>query len=62
MPIAHVRRAHPERIIEAAVRRMMPRTRLGRQMMRKLKVYPGPGHPHEAQVPREWEVEEAQAR
>jgi large subunit ribosomal protein L13 len=44
---------HPERIIEAAVRRMVPRNRLGRQQMDKLKVYAGPQHPHQAQQPKE---------
>lgn len=41
----------PERLIEDAVRRMLPRSPLGRQMMRKLRVYPGAEHPHEAQKP-----------
>jgi large subunit ribosomal protein L13 len=41
----------PERVIRLAVRGMLPRHRLGRQLLRKLKVYPGPVHPHEAQVP-----------
>ncbi len=44
---------HPERIIIAAVRRMVPRNRLGRLQMSKLKVYAGPEHPHQAQQPRE---------
>jgi large subunit ribosomal protein L13 len=42
---------HPERIVEDAVRRMLPKSRLGRQMLSKLKVYPGPDHPHQAQQP-----------
>lgn len=42
---------HPERILEAAVRRMVPRNRLGRQQMTKLKIYAGPQHPHQAQQP-----------
>ncbi len=46
-----LRRKHPERIIEEAVRRMLPKTRLGRAMFRKLKVYAGPEHPHQAQQP-----------
>lgn len=41
----------PEAILEAAVRRMVPRNRLGRQQMTKLKIYAGPGHPHQAQQP-----------
>jgi large subunit ribosomal protein L13 len=40
----------PERVIEQAVWGMIPKTRLGRQQMRHLKVYRGPNHPHEAQV------------
>ncbi len=41
----------PEAVIERAVRGMLPKNRLGRQMLRKLKVYPGPDHPHHAQKP-----------
>jgi large subunit ribosomal protein L13 len=41
----------PERVIEKAVRGMMPKNRLGRQMFKKLKVYAGPNHPHQAQQP-----------
>ena len=41
----------PERILETAVRRMVPRNRLGRKQMEKLKVYAGPQHPHQAQNP-----------
>ncbi len=44
-------RENPERIIEAAVRGMVPKTKLGRQMLTKLRVYGGPEHPHEAQQP-----------
>jgi large subunit ribosomal protein L13 len=46
-----VRGAHPERLVEEAVRGMLPKTRLGRAMLRKLKVYAGPRHPHQAQKP-----------
>jgi large subunit ribosomal protein L13 len=42
---------HPTRVIEHAVRGMLPKNRLGRQMLKKLKVYAGPDHPHEAQQP-----------
>ncbi|HCC33830.1 MAG TPA: 50S ribosomal protein L13 [Clostridiales bacterium] len=42
---------HPDRVIELAVRGMLPHNRLGRAMARKLKVYRGPVHPHEAQKP-----------
>jgi large subunit ribosomal protein L13 len=40
---------HPERVVEKAVRGMLPHNRLGDQVYRKLKVYAGPDHPHEAQ-------------
>ena len=46
-----VMKKHPERIIEHAVRGMIPRNRLGRAVFRKLKVYAGAEHPHEAQKP-----------
>jgi large subunit ribosomal protein L13 len=42
---------HPERIIEQAVRRMLPKTKLGRDMFRRLKVYSGSTHPHSNQKP-----------
>lgn len=41
----------PEAVMERAVRGMLPKNRLGRKMLRKLKVYAGPEHPHEAQQP-----------
>ena len=43
---------HPERVIEKAVKGMLPRNPLGRAAFRKLKVYAGPDHPHSAQQPR----------
>ena len=46
----------PTEILRRAVRGMMPRTRLGRQQLRKLKIYAGPEHPHEAQNPQPYEV------
>jgi len=46
-----VRRKHPERLVEDAVRGMLPKTKLGRAMFTKLKVYVGDKHPHEAQKP-----------
>jgi large subunit ribosomal protein L13 len=42
----------PEEVIRLAVRGMLPRNRLARQQLRKLKVYAGPDHPHEAQQPK----------
>lgn len=53
--ITTVMEKHPERVLERAVRGMVPRTRLGRAMMKKLKVYAGAEHPHEAQQPVAWE-------
>lgn len=46
----------PERVIEAAVRGMLPHSPLGRKMFRKLKVYAGPDHPHAAQKPEPLEI------
>ena len=47
---------HPERVLEAAVRGMLPKNRLGRKMMRKLKVYAGNSHRHQAQQPKVLEL------
>ncbi len=49
--VATMRETHPERIIEKAVKGMLPRNPLGRSMYRKLKVYAGAEHPHAAQQP-----------
>jgi len=51
VPATTVLRQHPERLVEFAVRGMLPKGPLGRQMARKLKVYAGPSHPHAAQQP-----------
>jgi large subunit ribosomal protein L13 len=47
---------HPERVIEAAVRGMLPKNRLGRRMIKKMKVYASPTHPHQAQQPKPLEL------
>ena len=47
---------HPDRIVREAVKRMVPRNRLGRQQMTKLKIYAGPDHPHQAQQPQEFKL------
>jgi large subunit ribosomal protein L13 len=47
----------PEEVIRLAVRGMLPRNRLGRAQLRKLKVYAGPDHPHAAQKPEPMEIE-----
>ena len=49
--VAQVREKHPERLIEHAVKGMIPKNRLGRRLITKLKVYRGPNHPHQAQNP-----------
>ena len=49
---------HPERVIEHAVKGMLPKNTLGRKQGMKLKVYVGPNHPHAAQKPRELKIEE----
>lgn len=51
VPFRRMRDQHPEQLITLAVRRMLPKNRLGRQMLRKLKVYAGADHPHTAQQP-----------
>lgn len=47
---------HPERVIESAVRGMLPKNALGRKMFKKLKVYAGNEHPHQAQLPQPLEL------
>jgi large subunit ribosomal protein L13 len=49
--VAEIRARHPEKLIHHAVRGMVPKNRLGRQLMTKLKVVKGPKHPHAAQKP-----------
>jgi len=49
--LGEVRARHPERLLETAVRGMLPKNRLGRKIIKKLKVYAGPDHPHAAQRP-----------
>jgi len=46
----------PEKVVELAVRRMLPKNKLGRQMLKKLKVYGGPEHEHQAQKPEKIEL------
>ena len=48
--LKHMLETHPTRVVEHAVKGMLPHNRLGAAMFRKLKVYPGPEHPHQAQV------------
>jgi large subunit ribosomal protein L13 len=52
----NVRQTRPERMVEQAVAGMLPKTKLGKQMYRKLKVYAGAKHPHQAQKPVEMQA------
>ena len=52
--LRHLLKTHPERAIERAVKGMLPKTNLGADMLRRLKVYAGPEHPHQAQQPTPW--------
>jgi large subunit ribosomal protein L13 len=54
--LAEMLERRPEEVIRKAVRGMLPRTRLGRAQLRKLKVYAGPDHPHQAQKPEPLEI------
>lgn len=51
IPAATVRALHPERVVSEAVRRMLPKNKIGLHMITKLKVYAGTDHPHQAQSP-----------
>ena len=53
---AHLRRTYPERIIENAVKGMLPHNKLGRRMLNHLKIYVGTDHPHSAQTPKTLEM------
>jgi large subunit ribosomal protein L13 len=46
-----MREKHPDEIVRLAVKRMLPKTTMGRHMLRKLKIYPGADHPHHSQKP-----------
>ncbi|HEV2293050.1 MAG TPA: 50S ribosomal protein L13 [Tepidisphaeraceae bacterium] len=48
-----MKQLHPEKVIELAVRRMLPKSKMGRNILGKLKVYRGSEHPHQAQQPKE---------
>jgi large subunit ribosomal protein L13 len=56
------RRTHPDRIIESAVAGMLPRTTLGRQQMKKLKIYAGAEHPHAKQNPQPLTLDDTASR
>ena len=59
---AHLLDTKPEEAVRRTVRGMIPKNRLGRQMLTKLKVYPGPTHPHSAQKPQVLDIPDARAR
>ena len=52
----------PEEAVRRTIRGMLPKNRLGRQMLKKLKVYPGTDHPHSAQKPQPLDLSAARAR
>lgn len=55
--LAEMLAKHPERVVQKAVKGMMPKTKLGDAMVKKLKVYGGAEHPHAAQQPETWNLE-----
>lgn len=56
IPFRRMQERHPERVIELAVKGMLPKNTLGRGMLKKLKVYAGPEHPHGPQTPQPFDV------
>lgn len=56
IPAARMRQTRPVKMVEEAIRGMLPKTKLGKQMYRKLKVYGGEKHPHDAQQPKSMAV------
>ncbi|HHV78026.1 MAG TPA: 50S ribosomal protein L13 [Firmicutes bacterium] len=55
-PLGELREKNPRKLVELAVKGMLPHNRLGRKLIRKLKVYGGPDHPHQAQKPEQLSV------
>ena len=53
VPLGVLREENPRKLVKLAVRRMLPKNRIARDMLRRLKVYEGPEHPHAAQNPKE---------
>jgi large subunit ribosomal protein L13 len=47
---------HPEKLVELAIRRMLPKSKMGRNILGKLKIYKGGEHPHQAQQPKEFKI------
>ena len=61
MSLGAMRERYPERVIESAVKGMVPKNRLGRKILGKLRVYAGPDHPHQAQHPRPYDIRKVQS-
>ncbi len=57
-PASVIRKKNPTRILQQAVKGMLPKNKLNRQIIKRLKVYAGPAHPHEAQQPEAIELAE----
>ena len=55
-PIGRLLESRPDRVVETAVKGMLPKNSLGREMIKKLKVYAGPVHPHAAQQPQPFQI------
>jgi large subunit ribosomal protein L13 len=55
-PLKWMLQNRPEKVIQLAVKRMLPKNRIGRRMLKRLKVYAGPNHPHQAQKPEVLEI------
>ena len=55
--LRELRQTFPERVVENAVTRMLPKNKIGRQLAKRLKVYAGPAHPHDAQAPKTITIE-----
>ena len=56
IPLSIVKEKHPERILFNAVKGMLPHNKLGRKLLKHLKVYSGPAHPHESQKPKPYSL------
>ena len=61
LSLGDMRKRYPERVIETAVRGMIPKNKLGRKTLGKLKVYAGPDHPHRAQGPKPIDLRKVEA-
>jgi large subunit ribosomal protein L13 len=56
MPLEWMLQHNPEKVIKLAVKRMLPKNKLGHRMMKRLKVYAAPEHPHQAQQPKPLDI------